>query len=151
MADTPFEEPDFSKLGTAEAEDEFDADELDDDLEDEEDEDLEEDDDDDLEDDEEAVAEDLVDEGNVAEANTAARGSAASVLEHIAASIVDDKESVVVDVEESRGQTRLNLHVAPSDMGRIIGRRGRTAQAVRTIVRAAAAAEGRSVFVDIVD
>ncbi len=83
--------------------------------------------------------------------NVVPGGAAKSVLEHIAVSIVDDTESVVVETKEVRGQTRLYLHVAPSDMGRIIGRRGRTAQAVRTLVRAAAAGEGNDVFVEIVD
>jgi predicted RNA-binding protein YlqC (UPF0109 family) len=77
--------------------------------------------------------------------------AARQVLVHVARSIVDDPDSVAVDVEQERGQVRLNLHVAPADMGRIIGRRGRTAQAVRTLVRAAGASEGHAVFVDIVD
>jgi predicted RNA-binding protein YlqC (UPF0109 family) len=87
----------------------------------------------------------------VDEGNARVGGIAADVLEHIATSIVDEKESVVVETRPGRGQIRLNLHVAPGDMGRIIGRRGRTARAVRTLVRAAAAAEGQDAFVDIVD
>ncbi len=86
------------------------------------------------------------------EGNETDSGSrAAAVLEHIATSIVFEKEAVLVEERENRGQLRLSLHVAPSDMGRIIGRRGRTAQAVRTLVRAAAAADGHDAFVDIVD
>ena len=50
-----------------------------------------------------------------------------------------------------RGGVRLSLHVAQGDMGRIIGRRGRTAQALRTLVRAAAARDGQEASVDIVD
>jgi len=45
----------------------------------------------------------------------------------------------------------LSLHVAPDDMGQVIGRRGRIAQAIRTVVRAAGAAEGIEASVDIVD
>lgn len=86
-----------------------------------------------------------------ADANTSEGGSARAVLEHLAKSIVDDKEAVVIEARRERGQLRLYLHVASSDMGRIIGRRGRTAQAVRTLVRAAAAAENDDVFVEIVD
>ena len=74
-----------------------------------------------------------------------------SVLEYLAKSIVDDPDSVVVEVDESRSTVSLRLNVSPDDMGRVIGRRGRTAQAIRTVVRAAAAREGLDVHVDIVD
>ena len=74
-----------------------------------------------------------------------------AVLEYLAKSIVDDAESVVVEAEESRGGVSLRLHVAPADMGRVIGRRGRVAQAIRTVVRAAGAREGLDAEVDIVD
>jgi predicted RNA-binding protein YlqC (UPF0109 family) len=74
-----------------------------------------------------------------------------TVLEYLAKAIVDDADSVVVDVDESRGTVSLRLNVSPDDMGRVIGRRGRTAQAIRTVVRAAAAREGTDVHVDIVD
>ena len=74
-----------------------------------------------------------------------------TVLEYLAKSIVDDPDSVVVEVEEGRSNVSLRLNVSPDDMGRVIGRRGRTAQAIRTVVRAAAAREGMDVHVDIVD
>ena len=74
-----------------------------------------------------------------------------AVLEYLAKAIVDDPDSVVVEVEEGRGNVSLRLNVSPDDMGRVIGRRGRTAQAIRTVVRAAAAREGMDVHVDIVD
>ena len=74
-----------------------------------------------------------------------------AVLEYLAKSIVDDEESVVVEAEESRNGLTLRLHVAPADMGRVIGRRGRVAQAIRTVVRAAGAREGVDAEVDIVD
>lgn len=74
-----------------------------------------------------------------------------AVLEYLAKAIVDDPESVVVEVEEGRNNVSLRLNVSPDDMGRVIGRRGRTAQAIRTVVRAAAAREGMDVHVDIVD
>ena len=74
-----------------------------------------------------------------------------AVLEYLAKAIVDDPESVVVEVEEGRSNVSLRLNVSPEDMGRVIGRRGRTAQAIRTVVRAAAAREGMDVHVDIVD
>ncbi len=74
-----------------------------------------------------------------------------AVLEYLAKSIVDDAESVVVEAEQRRGGVTLRLHVAPADMGRVIGRRGRVAQAIRTVVRAAGAREGLEAEVDIVD
>ena len=78
-------------------------------------------------------------------------GVSRAVLEYVARSIVDDADSVVVDVEQGRGSVTLRLHVAPADMGRVIGRRGRVAQAIRTVVRAAGASEGVNAEVDIVD
>lgn len=78
-------------------------------------------------------------------------GTARSVLEHVARSIVDDPDGVSIEVAETHAGVRLSLHVAQGDMGRIIGRRGRTAQALRTLVRAAAARDGQEASVDIVD
>ena len=74
------------------------------------------------------------------------------VLEYMARQIVDDPEAVVIELEEAgRNRVDLRLHVAPGDMGKIIGRRGRVAQAIRTVVRAAGAREGVETSVDIVD
>jgi len=74
-----------------------------------------------------------------------------NVLEYIAKEIVDDVDSVEVDASDRRGNVMLSLHVAPDDMGKVIGRRGRVAQAIRTVVRAAGAREGIEASVDIVD
>lgn len=76
-----------------------------------------------------------------------APGAAASVLEYLARSIVDAPDAVNVETDG----TTLRLHVAADDMGKVIGRRGRVAQAIRTVVRAAGACEGTNVTVDIVD
>lgn len=78
-------------------------------------------------------------------------GTAQVLLEHVAKSIVDEPDAVSVEVGEDRNGTRLSLHVAPGDMGRIIGKRGRVAQAIRSLVRAAAAKDGSDATVDIVD
>ncbi|MFN2607429.1 MAG: KH domain-containing protein [Acidimicrobiales bacterium] len=84
--------------------------------------------------------------------NRVVGGISRTVLEYLARSIVDDADSVVVEMEQGRGNAvSLRLHVAPSDMGRVIGRRGRVAQAIRTVVRAAGAREGLDAEVDIVD
>jgi uncharacterized protein len=78
-------------------------------------------------------------------------GTALAVLTYLARSLSNDPDSVVIDTEERRGGLRLNLHVAPDDMGRVIGRRGRTAQAIRTLVGGAGARDGVQTSVDIVD
>ncbi len=75
-----------------------------------------------------------------------------NVLEYVARQIVDEPDAVVIELEEAgRNRVDLRVHVAPDDMGKIIGRRGRVAQAVRTLVRAAGAREGVETSVDIVD
>jgi hypothetical protein len=94
---------------------------------------------------------DEVDEVEDTAGNRAPGAIPLGVLEHIARSIVDDPDAVVVEVDEARQGVNLRLHVAPDDMGRIIGRRGRVAQAIRTLVRAAGANEGIEASVDIVD
>ena len=76
---------------------------------------------------------------------------ATTVLEYVAKAIVDDPDAVVVEVDEGRHGFTLRLHVAPDDMGKVIGRRGRVAQAIRSLVRAAGTRDGTDVQVDIVD
>jgi predicted RNA-binding protein YlqC (UPF0109 family) len=78
-------------------------------------------------------------------------GAAGAVLDFIARSIVDDPDAVRIETDRDRRGVMLRLHVAPDDMGKVIGRRGRVAQAIRTLVRATAAKEGAEVNVDIVD
>lgn len=78
-------------------------------------------------------------------------GAAGAVLEFVAKSIVDDPDSVRIETDRDRRGVTLRLHVAPDDMGKVIGRRGRVAQSIRTLVRATAAKEGTEVNVDIVD
>ncbi len=73
------------------------------------------------------------------------------MLDYLARSLTDHPDAVAVEAVPTRGGTRLSLQVDPGDMGRVIGRRGRVAQAIRTLVRAAGASEGRDVSVDIVD
>jgi predicted RNA-binding protein YlqC (UPF0109 family) len=88
-------------------------------------------------------------EGN--ELSGADGGTPLTVLSYLARSLSNDPDSVVIDTEERRSGVRLNLHVAPDDMGRVIGRRGRTAQAIRTLVNVAGAKDGVQASVDIVD
>jgi uncharacterized protein len=78
--------------------------------------------------------------------------TADAVLRYLVSSIVEDNGSVAIETETRRnGGVGYHVSVAPSDMGRIIGRRGRVAQAVRTVVRAAGARDGVEVHVDIDD
>jgi predicted RNA-binding protein YlqC (UPF0109 family) len=92
------------------------------------------------------------DEGNEGnEASALDGGTPLAVLNYLARSLSNDPDSVVIETEERRGGLRLSLHVAPDDMGRVIGRRGRTAQAIRTLVNVAGAKDGVQASVDIVD
>ena len=85
--------------------------------------------------------------------NRAPGGTASAVLAYLARHIVDEPDAVGVETTGGGGgqPMRLLLQVAPGDVGRVIGRRGRTAQAIRAVTRAAAARDGEEVFGDIAD
>jgi predicted RNA-binding protein YlqC (UPF0109 family) len=85
------------------------------------------------------------------DANRVEGATATRVLEYVARQLVDEPDAVVVEQEPDRRGVMLRLHVAPDDMGKVIGKRGRVAQSIRTVVRAAAAREGVEANVDIVD
>lgn len=76
---------------------------------------------------------------------------ARAAVEYIVKQIVDDVEAVSVDFEDAGTTVTLRVHVADDDKGKIIGKRGRVAQAVRTVVRAIGSREGVTVMVDIAD
>ena len=74
------------------------------------------------------------------------------LLLYMAKSLVDDPERVEVrEIEGEDGGTTLELHVAPEDMGKLIGRQGRIAREIRTIVKSIAQRTGQKVTVEIVD
>jgi predicted RNA-binding protein YlqC (UPF0109 family) len=73
------------------------------------------------------------------------------LVEFLARELVDDPDSVSVTESADQRGTLLTVHVAPDDMGKVIGRGGRTAKAIRSVVRAAATRQGVSVHVDIAD
>jgi predicted RNA-binding protein YlqC (UPF0109 family) len=74
------------------------------------------------------------------------------LLEYLARQLVDEPGEVEVEqFDEDDGTVVLELAVAEDDYGKIIGKGGRTANALRTVVKAAAVKEGRRVLVDIVD
>lgn len=74
-----------------------------------------------------------------------------AVVEVVARALVDKPDSVRVTETERRGMTILELTTAPGDMGKIIGRQGRTAAALRTLVALAAEKHGKRVQLDIRD
>ncbi|MBO7708889.1 MAG: KH domain-containing protein [Lachnospiraceae bacterium] len=71
------------------------------------------------------------------------------LVEVIAKSLVEYPEEVQVTERETRRAIIVELKVAPSDMGKVIGKQGRIAQAIRSVVKAAASGEDRKVIVDI--
>jgi predicted RNA-binding protein YlqC (UPF0109 family) len=73
------------------------------------------------------------------------------VLEYLARNLVEIPDAVEVTVDEDDRGTVLRLRVDPEDMGKVIGRGGRMARAIRTVVRAAGTRSGVSAYVDIVD
>ena len=73
------------------------------------------------------------------------------VLEYIARALVDDPDAVEVTEVEGERALILQLRVAPDDMGKVIGKRGRIARAIRSVVRAAGSREGVSTLVEIVE
>jgi predicted RNA-binding protein YlqC (UPF0109 family) len=72
-------------------------------------------------------------------------------VEYCARQLVDSPEGVHVDQRESGETIVLTLRVAPGDLGKVIGREGRTAQAIRTLLSAAAAAKGIRATLEIAD
>ena len=73
------------------------------------------------------------------------------LVEYLARRLVDDPDAVRVEEVERDGELVLELHVAADDVGKVIGRQGRIARALRTVVRAAAARSDRRVLLEIVE
>ena len=73
------------------------------------------------------------------------------LLAYLARELVDDPGAVRVETEDREDGVVLVLHVAEGDVGKVIGRNGRIARALRTLVRAASPRDGRRVFVEIAD
>jgi uncharacterized protein len=76
---------------------------------------------------------------------------AAELVEYLVRSIVESPDDVEIEEYEEEGELVLEIKVADDDLGRVIGRGGRVAKAIRTIARAAGAREDRRVSVDIVE
>ncbi len=78
--------------------------------------------------------------------------TAVAVLTHIVRSIVDQPDAVVVEeATNDDGKHRLDVRVGPGDLGRVIGRRGRTAASIRTVTRAAASKDGVEIDIEFLD
>ncbi len=73
------------------------------------------------------------------------------LVEYIAKSLVDDPSGVVVNVIEGEKSTILELRVSPGDIGKVIGKHGRIAKAIRTILSASSSKDGKRVVLEILD
>ena len=85
-------------------------------------------------------------------ANRVPAPTATAVLEYLVRALVDDPDAVSVEaISGRRGNITLEVRTAPGDLGRVIGKRGRTAHSIRAVVRAAATRDGVTVDVDFAD
>jgi predicted RNA-binding protein YlqC (UPF0109 family) len=75
--------------------------------------------------------------------------SAQQLVEYVARNLVDDPDAVKVDVRTGSEGTVIELHVAEDDMGKVIGRNGSVAKALRTLLKVMSAREGESVTLEI--
>ena len=72
-------------------------------------------------------------------------------MTYVVRNLVDNPDKVSVSQYESDGETVLELRVAPEDMGKVIGRQGRIAKEIRTLIRSVAQRSGQRVSVEIID
>ena len=94
----------------------------------------------------------VTDEVEAPEADGPEATNAIAVLEYLVKQVVDDPEAVSVSTSEGRrGNLQLDVRVGDGDMGRVIGKRGRIAQSIRTVVRAAAVKDDVAVDIEFVD
>ncbi|MEA2677628.1 MAG: uncharacterized protein QOJ81_1769 [Chloroflexota bacterium] len=76
--------------------------------------------------------------------------SAESLVEYVAKALVDEPDAVEVKAVDDQDGRVIELHVAESDMGKVIGRNGSVAKAMRTLLKVVAAREGESISLEIV-
>jgi len=77
--------------------------------------------------------------------------TAKAVLLYVVQQLVEDPAAVRIELDDRGRKPVMNVFVGPGDMGRVIGKRGRVAQSIRTVVRAAASRDGGDVEVEFVD
>lgn len=82
---------------------------------------------------------------------SASAPTAVAVITHIVKSIVDDPDAVSVEEISEGGKHRIDVRVGDGDLGRVIGRRGRTAASIRTVTRAAASKDGVELDIEFLD
>ena len=102
----------------------------------------------------ESVTDEAVDDEAVSDEldpNQKPAATATGVLEYLVRALVDEPDDVQVDAVDRSGGVQLEVRVAPGDMGRVIGRRGRTAQAIRAVTRAAAVMDGVDVNIEFLE
>lgn len=97
--------------------------------------------------DDEDLEDEVGGEGNRVDGAARAR----AVTDFLARELVEDVEAIDVTASESRGEVTLLIHASPQDLGRLIGRRGRVIQAVRQVARAAGAADGARINVEVAE
>ena len=73
-----------------------------------------------------------------------------ALVEVIAKALVDNPDEVLVTEKENGKNITVELHVAPSDMGKVIGKQGRIAKAIRSVVKAASSKDNKKVDVEII-
>ncbi|MBU0681571.1 MAG: KH domain-containing protein [Proteobacteria bacterium] len=73
------------------------------------------------------------------------------LIRHIATSLVEDKDSVEVKEIDQEDAQVIELHVAPDDLGKVIGKQGRTARAMRSLLAAATVGSGKDIRLEIVE
>jgi predicted RNA-binding protein YlqC (UPF0109 family) len=76
--------------------------------------------------------------------------AAVELVDFVARSLVDDPDAVSVDVREEDDMQLIELHVAEDDMGKVIGRNGSVAKALRTLLKVVSAREGRAISLEII-
>jgi len=91
------------------------------------------------------------DDGDDGDVNTIPVAHARAVLEYLVRAVVDDPDSVEVQVDDGGRRTALNVTVGEGDMGRVIGKRGRVATSIRIVTRAAAVRDGVEVDIEFLD
>jgi uncharacterized protein len=94
---------------------------------------------------------DFVDDDIAAEGNRILGARARAVVEHVARNVAEEPDAVDVEIHERGEEVQLLVHASQSDMGRLIGKRGRVIQALRQVTRAAGASEGVKATVDVVE
>jgi len=96
-------------------------------------------------------ADTAVDDEVEADANRVPAATARDVCEYLVKAVVEEPDGVEVSVHEGGRTTAIEVRVAPGDMGRVIGKRGRVAQSIRHIVRAAAVRDNVTVDVEFIE